>query len=225
MHKCYLCGNPATKPLQLKDTFTSHNVCRVPTSNKMCDRCAWCIPLRCFYYNEAKGKWSKLFSRNWSWFILGDKLVSPIIEGEHTEGKDTLPVVKNLATRIEIKEWLLNPPTPPFTIAIAESGQKHILHWAKVAQSQEVFPVQFELDTVFVTTDEFQPILAAYESLMKMDFSKIEIESGEYSSARLMKVLGNEEFEVYERAIASYRGTRLLQLVGYVATKQNLVVY
>lgn len=216
MNLCYLCGNHATKPLKLADSFTAHSAARVPTSSKMCDRCSWAIPLRCFYSNEAKGKWSKLFARNWSWLFAGDKLISPIIEGEHTEGKDTLPIVKSLATRAEIREWLINPPQPPFTIAIAESGQKHILPWARSAESREVFPVQFELDTVYVNCKDFIIALNNYEQLMTWGFSKTEIDSGDYRSDRLMGFVDNAEFWEIDKAIALLRGSRSLQLISYV---------
>ena len=214
---CYLCGKPATKSLKLKDSFTAHSVARVPTSDKMCDRCDWSINLRCFYFNPNKQKWGKLFSRNWSWLFQRDKLIAPKIEGTHTEGKDTLEIVKDLPTRSQLREWLINPPEPPFTLAIAESGQKHILFLAQEAHNRDIFPVQFELDTLHLDRKKFTALVQNYEALMALDFSKSEIDSGDYRSDRLLKSF--EQWESLEKQIAFFRGSRLFQLVSYVAVK------
>lgn len=217
---CYLCGKPALHPLKLKNSFTAHSSARCPTSTQMCDRCYrtingdWQIV---FYFNTNKQAWSKTFSRAFSWLFLGDKLERPLIEGERTDGKNTLLIAANLLTRAEIRGLLLNPPEPPFTLAIAESGQKHILPWAREAHSRDHFPVQFELDTLFLNRAEFAALIEAYESLMVLDFSKTEIDSGDYRSDRLMKCL--IQWETLEEKITGYRGTRLLQLVSYVAQR------
>jgi hypothetical protein len=119
---CYLCGNPATRSLELKDTFTSHSACKVPNSNKMCDRCHTSIAgeeKQLWYWNEGKNKWSKMWGRSLSRVYAKDKLIAPTIEGIHTEGNDTFPIVKNLLSRADIRNFLINPPCPPFTIAIA----------------------------------------------------------------------------------------------------------
>lgn len=214
---CYLCGKPATKSLKLKDSFTAHSVARVPTSDKMCDRCDWSINLRCFYFNPNKQKWGKLFSRNWSWLFQRDKLIAPKIEETHTEGKDTLEIVSELPTRAQLREWLINPPEPPFTLAIAESGQKHILFLAQEAHNRDIFPVQFELDTLHLDRKKFTALVQNYEALMALDFSKSEIDSGDYRSDHLLKSF--EQWESLEKQIAFFRGSRLFQLVSYVAVK------
>lgn len=217
---CYLCGKPATLPLQLKDSFTAHSVCKVPTSDKMCDRCNAAIngaEQRLWYWNDAKGKWSLLWGRSLSRLYQGDRLLAPTIEGEHTEKGKTFPIVSGLPTRAQMRNWLLNPPEPPFTIAIAESGQKHILPWAQEGLDRDYFPVQFELDSVWIDRAEFVDLLGHFESLMALEFSKTEILSREYHSDRLMKALN--QFFPLEEQISFYRGTRLLALVNHVAQK------
>lgn len=214
MHSCYLCGNSAQNPLELKDSFTGHSLAKCPGSQFLCDRCYAPIngdEKQLWYWNEEGKKWSKLWGRSLTRLYIGNKLKSPTIEGE----RDGLKIVSNLAKRSEVREWLINPPKPPFTIAIAESGQKHILPWAIEAQSSEYFPVQFELDTVWVDVRNFRTSLEHYEKLMKLGFSKTEINSGNYKSDRIMKAWG--QFEEIEDAIAPIRGTRLLELVSHVA--------
>ena len=220
---CYLCGKPATLPLELKDSFTAHSVCKVPTSDRMCDRCNAAIngdEKQLFYWNEGKGKWSKIWGRSLSRLYAGDKLLSPTIDGNHTEGKDTLPIVSSLATRAQMRGWILNPPEPPFTIAISETGQKHIIPWAQEGYSQDHFPVQFELDSVWVNRSATGNLINAFESLMGLSFSKTEITTGEYHSDRLMRSFS--AYLPHEAIVSPYRGSRLLDLVAHVAQKPEI---
>ena len=219
MDRCYFCGAPATVPVQLKATFTSQNLARVPDSRHSCERCDYWLNLRCWYFNPHKQQWSKLFSRNWSSLFVDGKLISPIIEGNHSDGKDTFPTVRNLPTRAEIRSWLLEPPQPPFTICIAESGQKHIVMWSQIAYSRERFPVQFEMDNIQIDRQSFAESLSGYEKLLTV-FSKTEIDTGEYHSDRLLKFWALHNYDYWQQLesdIARLRGGRLLQLLSYVA--------
>lgn len=127
-----------------------------------------------------------------------------------------MQIVDRLPTRSMIRTWLLDPPQPPFTICIAESGQKHILPWAVEANSRDHFPVQFELDTIYIYRSVFTHLLHKYEYLLELGFSKTEIDSGNYRSDRLTKRIN--EYSASEAVIATKRGTRLLELVSYVAS-------
>ena len=120
-----------------------------------------------------------------------------------------------VSTRAQMREWLINPPAPPFTICIAESGQKHILPWSLEANSRDHFPVQFELDTLHIYQSTFTHLLTRYEYLMELGFSKTEINSGNYRSDKLAKCIN--EYASAEAVIAAKRGSRLLELVSYVA--------
>jgi hypothetical protein len=220
---CYLCATPATQPLDLKESFTAHSSARCPTSTKMCDRCHATIAgnlKQCWYWNEGKQKWSAIWTRNTSWLLKDSRnLYSgnnyPYFGGARTEGGKTLAIIHEMPTRSLIRQWLLSPPKPPFTIAIAESGQKHILPWSQEAQSREFFPVTFELDLIYIDRENFSRSLKIYERLMAMGFTKGEIDSGDYRSEKLMKCMG--DWQPLEDAIAQMRGGRLLQLISYVA--------
>ena len=203
----------------LGEYFTDKSRARVPQSPYMCDFCAWAIKLRCWYFNLSKRAWSKLFARGWSSLLLGDRLAAPTIAGEHTEKGITLPVVSNLPTRAQMRDWLLNPPEPPFTIAIAESGQKHILPWAQEGHSRDYYPVQFEMDCLWVDRAQFEALLGHYEALMGLGFSKTEITSGQYHSDRLMRAIN--AYNPHDAAVEPHRGSRLLALAGHVAQLQN----
>lgn len=220
MSSCYLCGKPGTKPLVLSEAFTAHSSCKCPQSDRICERCNGAIngdEKQLWYWNEGKGKWSKLWGRSLSRLYQGSRLISPTINGTHSEGKYTFRIVKDLPTRVQMREWLLNPPEPPFTIAIAESGQKHILPWAQEGCSRDYFPVQFELDSIWIDRAKFTEQLEHFEALLGLEFSKTEIQTGQYHSDRLMRAIAY--YQPHEDVIAPMRGSRLLGLINHVAQR------
>lgn len=213
---CYLCSRvPAANPLDLSKSFTNHSVARCPRSENLCDRCYGAIAgkeKQMYYWNPNKNQWSKIWGRSLSRLYQGDKLLCPTIEGE----REGLLVVKDLATREAIRGWLLEPPSPPFTIAIAVSGQKHILPFAIQAEDRDRFPVQFETESLWVEREKFASLLQDYQALMALGFSKAEITSGDYRSDRLVAAI-DSGFDSHEQAIASSRGSGLLLLAEHVA--------
>jgi len=214
---CYLCAKPGSIPLKLKESFTAHSLAKCPDSKTLCDRCYGAIDgteKQLWYWNEGKGKWSALWGRSLSRLYQGEKLIAPVIEGQHTESGKTFQVVSNLPTRVQMREWLLNPPEPPFTIVISESGQKHLVPFAQEAYSKEGFPVLFEMDLVYIDR-RFHDALGHFESLMGIGFGKTEILTGEYRSENLKNNLA--DWFGLENAIEQYRGSRLFELVAHVA--------
>ena len=135
-----------------------------------------------------------------------------------------LHALTHIPKRIEIREWLSNPPEPPFTIAIAETGQKHILFLAQEAYSRDVFPVQFEMDSLQIDRVFFLEILKVYERLLALSFSKTEIDSGDYRPDRILANL--EQWQSLEAIISQNRSggkpTRFLQLVSFVAQRPEI---
>jgi hypothetical protein len=225
MSNCYLCGaNNSTHKLKLKDSFTAHSLAKCPQSDKLCERCDYSINLIANYWNinkidkktkKPKPDWSKLYARNWSWLYQDKTLIFPTFNGE----KDGFPIVENLPTREIIRDWLINPPEPPFTIAIAESGQKHILFLAQEAFNKELFPVQFELDTLIIKRQELIEVLTAFEKLMALGATKTEILTGEYKSQFLINNLSTSQ--EFENIIFRHRGSRFLELINFVATQKH----
>lgn len=227
---CYLCGFRTANPLHkwgkiLDKYFTEHNKARSPHSATICDFCRSTLSKgeqgQLWYWHPTKQQYSKLFGRSLSRLYQGETLLSPIIKGTHTENGVTLLLVENLATRVEIRGWLINPPDPPFLINIAESGQKHTVIWAQQGHDRDRFPVQFESDSLYVDRAEFIRLLEAFELLMGLGFSKTEITTGDYHSDRLVAAF--VEHQEPDSLIQRYRNTRLLDLVNHVAQKPEEV--
>ncbi len=207
---------------------------KVAHSDVMCDRCHGIMfgnNQRVWYHNKDDDRWVKLYLRGVHQIWQEDTLVSPKLlpPEEHIQISSTgntgkpeqHPVLSQVPKRTEVRDWLINPPKPPFTIAIAESGQKHILFLAQTGYDQENFPVQFEMDSLSINRANFVRLLDTYESLLALGFSKTELDSGEYRPDRIL--VNFESWQSLDPAIAKQRSggkpSRILQLISFVAIK------
>jgi hypothetical protein len=232
---CYYCGRSgADRPLQISSSFTAGGLVKVPHSSVMCDRCQRIMfgdLQRVWYHNRDEDRWVSLYLRGLHQLWRGDTLLSPGLGDpeEHTPisaaGKKGKPlilrVLSGVPQRVEVREWLVNPPEPPFTIAIAESGQKHILFLAAEGYSRDNYPVQFEMDRLQINRTKLVKLLKSYEVLLSAGFSKNEIDSGGYRPDRLVKCL--DVWQVYDPVIRTERSagkpSRLLELISFIAIK------
>lgn len=184
---CYLCAKPnSTKTVEISDTFTDHYRAKAPHSKVFCDRCAWALKLRCHYYNPKKDSWTVMFGRVWSWLLCEDKnncwpkLTDPV-ERVYKGNSLTLPIVSEMPNRLQIRQWLINPPNPPFEIVVAESGQKHNLPWSQPNYDRDNYTVVTDTATVIINRKQFCFVLEAFETLMKLGFNKTDISISNYS--------------------------------------------
>jgi CRISPR type IV-associated protein Csf1 len=120
-------------------------------------------------------------------------------------------------SRPEIRGLLLEPPEPPFVMCIAVSGQKWLHFRSQVAYSRDGYPVQYEETRVCVE----RPVLARwleYIETLYTVFTKAEILTGSYNQNRIRE-FGIARFQEAEAQVAPHRGTRLFDLVVFVAQK------
>jgi len=214
MTTCFFCGEAANKQLVLGDKFTARSRAKNPSSSLICDKCNFAIKTSAWYYNETKQAWSKVFARCWSWLESTTERY-PVFTFNESPHKDDLPVATQVPTRKLIREWIINPPQPPFSICLATSGQKHTYPFRHTAYDRDFFPVLLEEEVVWLKREEFINCLNSFETLMEIGFSKTEILTGEYRSDRLMKCL--DTWAELEAIIKINRGTSYGELLGYVA--------
>lgn len=122
-------------------------------------------------------------------------------------------------SRSEIRDYLLEPPEPPFVFCIAATGQKWLHFRAQMAYEKDGFPVQFEETPVCVWWGLLVDWLESIETLYTV-FSKEEILLGNYNQNRIRQ-FGLRGFQEYEGKIARRRGTRLFGLAVFVAQKKE----
>jgi len=120
--------------------------------------------------------------------------------------------------RSELRDILLNPPEPPFLVAIAVSGQKHLSFKTHIVYSNDNFPVLLEELLIFINPQKLKMLVESIEELYA-EFSKTEIESGNYNQARIKK-FGLARWEMLESQISPRRGNRLFKLAIFIAQRQ-----
>lgn len=234
---CYYCGMAnATIAREISVSFTANTLVRCPHSEVMCADCHSIMfgeIQRVWFFNTDRQAWVTLYMRGVSQVRQGDLILSPIIlpPEEHTSvsasgkvGKpETLPVLAAVPTRVEMRDWLVNPPEPPFRIIIAESGQKHLLFLAKTGLRHDYFPVQFETDTLHLDHAQFLAQLTAYEALLALGFSKTEINSGEYRCDRLAAnyIQWTQLDPILAHDRVGGKPSRHLQLISHVAQRPD----
>ena len=193
---CWLCGMPTAtsgEAWRLKDfltpTFTSHTLAAVPWSEAVCQPCvylgsgdAW--RAHCAGHPEEGLKSMPPLSwRSYSHVFAAGVHASP--------------------GRAQWREWLLEPPAPPFVLVLAESGKKHLIYRAQASHSRDTYWLQVEEDTVLIQREEFGAVLGTFEALLALGFSREEVRTGSYSQGRLLKV--RREWEAIEPAMRDAR--------------------
>lgn len=189
--KCFLCGEPIQEGIPTKhvfsDVFTDWNRSKYPIGTHVCPACSFTI------LTNPKGRVSL---RNFS-FVAADKLYLP--------------------NRIEMRQFLIEPPNPPFLIVLAVSQKKHLAFKGTVSYSRDIFTVMLEETEVIINRKEFARLLEVVEHFL-FAFTKTEITTGEYNQQRVLK-FGIDRWEWFEEQVKPYRGTELLNVVMFVAQK------
>lgn len=146
-NRCYYCGLSCDDQYpvsdHVKDTFTNRNIVKYPGSKYVCGCCVASLititETELIDGEIKKGRGGA--PRTYSWVLSSS--------GNFAFSKKHLYFAR---------ESLLNPPEPPFSIILSDSGKKQIIFRSPVNYDRSVFVVQFEEDQVEVTT-EFEQIL------------------------------------------------------------------
>lgn len=190
---CFLCGEKMEKGIPVKkvfsSVFTDWNAGKSRESTHVCPACCFTI---------LTGPERRAL-RNFSHVANRERLYLP--------------------NREELREFLLNPPEPPFVINIAVSQKKHIAFKGEINYSRDIFTVMYEEMPVIINRFEFKKILDLVEHFL-FGFTKTEISTGQYNQKRILD-FGVVEWQEFENRVKKYRGTPLLDVVMFVAQKKE----
>ncbi len=142
-NRCYYCGASCDETHRVadyvKDTFTNRDIVRFPGSEYVCVGCALSLGAGPDEMVMIDGS-TKLREndrgmqpRMYSWVLTG--------------------AWKRAATKAHLshlREACLVPPSPPFAIVLADSGQKQLIFRAPVALSRATYPLLLEDEMVVV---------------------------------------------------------------------------
>lgn len=115
-----------------------------------------------------------------------------------------------------IRGWFLTPPNPPFAVLVADQGQKHFAWRTPAALDRSVYPVRFD-DRVATITPAFRDLITATDHLYAAGLSKADMQAGETTVARLMRLTPGERR--MWGLIRSWRGQVELGLAVWLAQK------
>jgi len=124
-------------------------------------------------------------------------------------------------TRQDWREYLCNPPPPPFCFVLSTLCKKHLIFKAEMAYSQDIYPIRFEEKIIYINKEEFKHCLNTFEMLYNQGLSKASIKTGDYNSAALLKV-DKPLFFKHEEIIASYRQKNYdyLEICEFIGAKK-----
>jgi len=147
--RCFYCGGPCAeanrtdghrvvtlpdgrtkKVPHVKSTFTDWAAVAAPQSDWVCDGCLVAMREDARDVPGREGRPQKM--RNYTWLIT-----------------ETRAAALTKADRPAIRSACLDPPTPPFALCLAETGQKQVLYRTPVNAARD--PVAAQLDELRVT--------------------------------------------------------------------------
>ncbi len=123
-------------------------------------------------------------------------------------------------SKAQIRNYLINPPEPPFVMTIAVSGQKWLHIMAKINYSNRRFEVMYEQTPVQVFPPKFKALIELIEELYNAGFTKDEILTADYQSHKI-QAFGIERFEQIEYELEFERGSRLFEMTIDLARKEE----
>jgi CRISPR type IV-associated protein Csf1 len=135
--RCYFCGGACDTSNSVRDfvpdTFTARNAVAVPGSGFACDGCVWTQRIAETLTVEGEMREHQK-PWNYSWIVTANSA--------RALTKAHIPILRDAC---------LNPPEPPFAIALASSGQRHILYLTPVNESRGSYVIGFEGERIPVS--------------------------------------------------------------------------
>lgn len=203
--RCWLCGGPAYAPVKVekwvKPTFTNYDAARGDWNAGVCEACVWCTRFKSTELADVLGREKPQNMTTYSHFVVGGKWYA-LSKGQ----------------KAEIKRLLLSDKGLPELAAIANSGQKHIIHLAQLnAPGGHAGYVQLEQETLHIRQSDLVWLLESVETLYRSGFNKTSIQSGVYtfypdSDLALWRDI--------EPQLAAWRGSGVFDLACWLAQKE-----
>jgi hypothetical protein len=214
--ECCLCGSfsPVTAPWKkaFSSGFSDYSALANPASEVVCAACMWTMT----------GVPPKTY-RMWSTVYREDLQAGPSPEKAPPCGSRTL--LTNRGNTHPVIDVLTNPPASGrWFVAIAQSGQKHILVFTEVNQGgSPSYSVRFEGINMRTSASEFSQVFDMALALRAAGFSADDIVTGRPNPARLTP----ETIPVWKshaEQLSQTRNGSLLELALYLITKEVIDV-
>lgn len=209
---CAFCGWQSSSgvPIKhaIKDSFSDYRDLAVWSSTHVCDACVWAmsgIP------PNTIRMWSILWREdghvprsheNSLWHV----------KGAHFSNKSDLSAFVDV---------LLNPPSCRWLMALADSGQIHLLPFAVVNMPlAKQWQVRLERNDIRSTPDDFRVVHGHASCLYTAGFSKADILSGQPQPSAIYKH-GIDVWREHGQALQPWFGSKQLELALFLIRKEK----
>ena len=193
--RCLICGADSQGGLPskrlLKDSYTDWGYHKAPGSDHICAACAFTMLL------NADSRRCALFRYS---FVADTKL--------------------HICNRAELRDFIINPPEPPFVMVCAVSQKKHLAIKALTSYSRDSFFCMLEEERVPVNREMAEKDILLCEALRGLGFTKDEIERGKIRYDKI-KDFGIGAYDAISKALKERAGSRQFALCLHVAQKMN----
>lgn len=190
---CYVCGGTAYDKSSgvndLPDSFTSQDMCRAPWSAVVCSQCSSFMAGRPSAENPPQRMFSHAWSERDGWRRFNKSETKPAWD------------------------LMLNPPDGPWFLALAESGQIHVVPFASVNYGRSPWIVRLERIDVASSTPEFAALAFAITDAYCAGFSRDNIWTGEPSVRALMAEGARETWTRHHQVFKIYHQSPLMGLI------------
>lgn len=209
---CYLCGGRDVPGVRLRDAlgpnFTDHDKATCPASDHVCVACVWLLG----------GKPPDTF-RLWSVVYREDREARPSNpKATYHHGPHTHCTSKSDIS--EILEVLLEPPDAPWICTVAESGQIHLLPFARVNYGREEWCVRYEREDVISTPEAFASVLHHVTSLLSAGYIRDDLVALDPHPSKLAKY-GLETWRRHAEPLRKWRRSPLMALAVALTRKET----
>lgn len=192
---CLICGAPSHGGIPYKallgSSYTDWSRHKCPESNHICPACAFTMMLNPASHRCCLFRYS----------FVAEKTL-------------------HICNRAEIRDYILEPPEPPFAMAVAVSQKKHIAFKSLVSYDRENFFCSLEEEQIQVNRQAAKDMIAVCEALRGIGMTKDEIMRGEIRYDRIKK-FKLDAYDKINHLLRPCMGTRLFSLCLFVAQKMT----
>lgn len=210
---CFWCGRHTTAGAPIKSvvdstTFNNWDKVMVRDATHVCPACCWVTTGR---PPDAIRPWSILYRE--------DRPAAPSHPAAQASWAASGRLhAQNKADPTAFVDALLNPPFGRWAMAICDSGQIHVIPFARLNTRRDVWEVRFERLNVRGTPRSFAAVYGAASRLYEIGFAKEDIATGQPHPSKLVKY-GIDVWAEQDAVLKSYRGGALMELALFLLRK------
>jgi len=127
----------------------------------------------------------------------------------------------HLCNRAEMRDWLINPPEPPFVMVVAVSQKKHLAIKSRVSYSRDIYFCNFEEECVQVNRGMATDIIHTCEALRGIGFTKDEISRGTIRYDKISRFKLADCYDRINNLLRPAMEMRIFALCLFVAQKMD----